>query len=79
VGSNSTQDMDVCVCSVFVSSCVDSGLASGWSPVQGVLPTVYNIHNFRINSEWEQAKEPYQSRHNSIQFNSLLFMCRVNS
>jgi C4-type Zn-finger protein len=25
--------------------------------VQGVLPTVYKIHNFRINSEREQAKE----------------------
>jgi hypothetical protein len=35
--------MDVCVCvysySVFVLSCVGSGLATSWSPVQGVLPT----------------------------------------
>jgi hypothetical protein len=38
LGSNPTQDMDVfCVYSVFV---LGSGLATGWSPVQGVLPTV---------------------------------------
>jgi hypothetical protein len=34
--------MDVCVYSVFVLSCVGSGLATGRLPVQGVLPTVYN-------------------------------------
>jgi hypothetical protein len=34
--------MDVClVYSVFVLSCVGSGLATGWSLVQGVLPIVY--------------------------------------
>jgi hypothetical protein len=31
----------VCVYSVFMLSCVGSGLATGWSLVQGVLPTVY--------------------------------------
>jgi hypothetical protein len=29
----------VCVYSVSVLSCVGSGLASGWSPIDGVLPT----------------------------------------
>jgi hypothetical protein len=33
--------MFVCVYSVFVLSCVSSGLATGLSLVQGVLPTVY--------------------------------------
>jgi hypothetical protein len=33
--------MDVCVYSVFVLSCVGSGLATDWSLVQGVLPIVY--------------------------------------
>jgi hypothetical protein len=45
VGSNSTQGMDVCVhlfC-VYVVLYVGIGLATGWSPVQGVLPTVYRI------------------------------------
>jgi hypothetical protein len=43
VGSNPTQGMDICVglfC-VCVVLCVGSGLVTGWSPVQEVLPTVY--------------------------------------
>jgi hypothetical protein len=41
MGLNPTQGMDICLrYSVFVLSCVGSGLAMGWSPVQGVLPTV---------------------------------------
>jgi hypothetical protein len=39
VGSNPTRSMYVCVYSVFVLSCVDSGLATVYSPVQGFLPT----------------------------------------
>jgi hypothetical protein len=41
VVSNPARGMDVCVYSVFVLSCVSSGLATGWWLVQGVLPTVY--------------------------------------
>jgi hypothetical protein len=39
VGSNPTHGMDVCVCvySLFVLSCVGSGLAMDWSLVQGTL------------------------------------------
>jgi hypothetical protein len=50
VGSNLTQGMDVCMCvySVFVLSCACSGLATGWSRSQGVLPTVYKIHIYRL-------------------------------
>jgi hypothetical protein len=43
VGSNPTRGMDVCVrlfC-VCVVLCVGSGLATGLSLVQGVLPSVY--------------------------------------
>jgi hypothetical protein len=43
VYSNPTGVMDVCVrlfC-VCVVLCISSSLATGWSPVQGVLPTVY--------------------------------------
>jgi hypothetical protein len=37
-----------------VLSCVGRGLVSGRSPVQGVLPTVQEIHKFqKINSELE--------------------------
>jgi hypothetical protein len=45
VGSNPTQGMDVCVY-LFCDSpllCVGSGLATGWSPVQRVLLTMYRI------------------------------------
>jgi hypothetical protein len=34
----------------------------GWSPIQGVLPTVYKIYNFGINSECEQARQPIPPR-----------------
>jgi hypothetical protein len=40
--------MSVCVYSVFVwFFCVGSGLTTGWSPVQGVLPTVYRIEKLQ--------------------------------
>jgi hypothetical protein len=49
VGSNPTRGMDVCVrlfcvCAVL---CVGSGLTTGWSPVQGVLRTVYGLWNWK--------------------------------
>jgi hypothetical protein len=39
--------MSVWIYSVFVSSCVGSGLATGWFPVQGVLPTLYRINKLK--------------------------------
>jgi hypothetical protein len=49
VGSNPTQGMDACVrlLCVCVVLCIGSGLATGWSPVQGVLPTVYGIKKLK--------------------------------
>jgi hypothetical protein len=44
---NSIYRMSVCVYSVAAVSCVGSGLASGWSPFQGVLPTVYRIKKLK--------------------------------
>jgi hypothetical protein len=32
---------------LFVLSCVGSGLATGWSPGQGILPTVYKIKKLK--------------------------------
>jgi hypothetical protein len=52
VGSNPTQGIDVCVrlyC-VCVVLCVGTGLAKGWSPVQGVLQTVYRINKVKKRS-----------------------------
>jgi hypothetical protein len=48
MGSNPTQGMGVCVYSVFV---LGSGLATGSSPVQGVLSTVLAT---RIKGEEEE-------------------------
>jgi hypothetical protein len=49
MGSNPTRGMDVCVrlfcvCDVL---CASSVLATGWSPAQGVLPTVYRIKKLK--------------------------------
>jgi hypothetical protein len=45
VGSNPTQGMDVCIVYIYSVSCVvlcvGSGLATGWSPFQGVLHIAY--------------------------------------
>jgi hypothetical protein len=41
--------MFVYVSSVFVLPCAGSGLAMGWSPVQGVLPTNYTIKKMKRN------------------------------
>jgi hypothetical protein len=41
--------MDICVrlfC-FYVVLFVGSGLATGWFPVQGVLPTVYQLRNWK--------------------------------
>jgi hypothetical protein len=49
VGSNPTQGIDVCVrlfC-ICVVLCVGRGLATGWSPVKGVLPTVYRMKKLK--------------------------------
>jgi hypothetical protein len=40
--------MRVCVRSICVALCVGSGLATGRSPVQGVLPTVYRINRINV-------------------------------
>jgi hypothetical protein len=55
-GSSPLHGKDVCF-QLFVLSCIGIGLATDWSPVQRVLPTLYKMDNFRINSEWEQVRE----------------------
>jgi hypothetical protein len=49
VGSNPTRCLDICVFLFFVCVvlCVGSGLSTGWSPVQGVQPTVYKIKKLK--------------------------------
>jgi hypothetical protein len=62
MGSNSTQGIDVCVrlfC-ICVVLCVDRGLATGWSPVQGVLrtvePYIYRWIDVLTNQSWSEIK-----------------------
>jgi hypothetical protein len=49
VVSNPTWGLDVCVLlfCVCVVPCIGRGLETGWSPVQGVLPTVYGIKKLK--------------------------------
>jgi hypothetical protein len=61
MGSNSTRVMNVCVrlfC-VCVVLCVGSGLSTGWSPVQGVLRTVYKLRNWKDGQGPQRVVEPY--------------------
>jgi hypothetical protein len=49
IGSNPTRSMNVCVrlfC-VYVVLCEGRILATGWSPDQGVLPTVYRLRHWK--------------------------------
>jgi hypothetical protein len=60
VGLNSAGGMNVCmrffyVCAVLFAG---NGLATGWSHVQGVLPTVYRIKNWKAAKVQERAVEP---------------------
>jgi hypothetical protein len=42
--------------------CVGSSLATGWSPVQGVLPTVYKIKKLKRRSSSTRAVAPQTDR-----------------
>jgi hypothetical protein len=51
------------VYSVCVVLCVGSGLAKGWSPVQGVLPTEYRIRKLKRRPRPNiRAVEPSKER-----------------
>jgi hypothetical protein len=47
VGSNPTQGMDICIVCICVVLCVCRDLETGWSPIQGVIPTVYKIKKLK--------------------------------
>jgi hypothetical protein len=56
VGSNPTWRMDDCVYFVFVFLYIGSGLATGWSPAQGVPPTVCMIKKLQNSGQdWSRT------------------------
>jgi hypothetical protein len=69
---NPTRDMDVCVRLFFVCVvlCVGSGLATGWSPVQGVLPTVHRI--MELQNQTGPNKGLYEGFYLSIYLSMVL-------
>jgi hypothetical protein len=64
----------VCIYSVFVLSCAGSGLVTGWSPVQGVLRTVY-----RIKKLIKSGQGPTEGCRAIIQFSSVQFNSFINT
>jgi hypothetical protein len=62
MGSNPNQDMDVCLrlCCVCVVLYVGSSLETGWSPVQGVLPTEIGLRN------WSETKHFRGALHSKV-------------
>jgi hypothetical protein len=72
VSTNPTQGMDVCVLFFCVYIlCVGSGLATGWSPIQGVLPTVYRIKKLiKRPRSTQRTVEPQIGRLNHVKVKS---------
>jgi hypothetical protein len=61
VGSNPTRGTNVCVClfRVYAVMCVGSGLVTGWSPVQGIPPSMYRFTKLKkVAKAQERAVEP---------------------
>jgi hypothetical protein len=45
--------MNVCLCLFCI--CIGRGLAMGWSPVQGVLPTLLGLRNWSETKRFRDA------------------------
>jgi hypothetical protein len=74
VGSNPTQDMNICVClfCICVVLCVGSSLATGWFPVQGVLPSVCRIKNLKKSDQVPKGRRAIErERENRRKWKSL--------
>jgi hypothetical protein len=78
VGSNPTWGMNVCAVlfGVCVVLCVRSGLATGWSPVQGVVPTVYRIKKLTKRPRSKGLQNHREKWNSEIHFNILAPMPR---
>jgi hypothetical protein len=68
VGSNPTQGMDVCnVCvySVCAALCAGMGLATGSSPVQRILPTMYRIKKLKKKTRPNEGMYRHNNNNNN--------------
>jgi hypothetical protein len=73
VGSNPARGMNVCVrlfC-VHVVMCVGSGLATGWSPVHGVLPTVYRIKKLKKRPRSKRLQSHREKQRKYVLINTI--------
>jgi hypothetical protein len=80
VGLNPTWGMDVsmrlfCVCAAL---CAGSGLAMGWSPIQGVLSTVQKIK--KLKKRPRPNKAPWSHKQTDRQIDVVLtYVCMIKS
>jgi hypothetical protein len=60
VSSKPTRGMDVCVRLFCVGAVlyVGTGLATGWSPVEGLLPTIYSIKKLKTAKAQQRTVQP---------------------
>jgi hypothetical protein len=82
VGSNLTQCIDACVCMrlfcVCVVLCLCRGLVTGWSLVQGVLPTVYRITELNERpGPWMGSKSRWKKNNITFSSSKLICKCRI--
>jgi hypothetical protein len=58
--------------------CIGRGLATGWSPVQGVLPTVYRITKVKKRPRPNKGLYSHNNNNNNNN-NSIYFTCKLNN
>jgi hypothetical protein len=75
--SNPTWGIVVCVrlLCVCATLCAGSGLATGWSPIQGFQPTMYRLRNWKGGQDPQRAVEPQM---NERLTEWMLSICRPN-
>jgi hypothetical protein len=57
---------------VYVVLCVSRDLATGWSPVQGVLPSVYRIKKLKKQPRPNKVLQSHNNNNNNNTFTTIL-------
>jgi hypothetical protein len=81
VSSNPTWGMDVYVrlFRACVVLCVGSGLATGWLPVRGVLPTIYRLRNWKISQGSKDCRAIEREMFSQLLLNEILLQTHFHS